>query len=210
MSRYNFQDRQNVINYIQNMKYKDLLEFYSYYFERGSAGRGSKREFLVDLAKSSDIKEVTEKLFRYINYKAPAYIYHFTNKQKFEQIQKDNKIKVNYEKLICCTDKEDFMYFNTNPNNVRITIDTRLISNPFILIRRRDPDDENYVKFESEWCIDFTNTNITGIRLDDLCIKAIDYSPASDYANKKQESKLSNKEKLVDATIKLLTENKTI
>ena len=26
MSRYNFQDRQNVINYIQNMKYKDLLE----------------------------------------------------------------------------------------------------------------------------------------------------------------------------------------
>lgn len=113
--------------------------------------------------------------------KIPEVIYHYTTIRKYNKIKEDNMIKVNGENLICCTSKDNFINFNTNPNIVRIQIDTKKLSKD-LTIKKRDETDPNYVEFENEWDIDFSNSKEKGLKLNQDGVK-VDFSLALNNSN---------------------------
>lgn len=108
----------------------------------------------------------------------PHILYHYTNIDKYKQILQDNKLEVNNDNLICCTEMNNFMNFKTNANIVRFEIDTTKLPK-YCIVRKRDKDDNNNVESENEWVIDFSSTELTGLDINNTQLfKSIDTSPA--------------------------------
>ena len=114
--------------------------------------------------------------------KFPQILYHYTIISKFINIKKENMLKTNKDNLICCTEKNNFLNFNNNPNIVRLEINTNYLPSN-VIVKRRDEKDKNYVAFEKEWIIDFTNSNIKGLKLDSPNLFKISYSPTLNEDN---------------------------
>lgn len=108
----------------------------------------------------------------------PHILYHYTNIDKYKQILQDNKLEVNNDSLICCTELDNFMNFQTNANIVRFEIDTTKLPK-YCIVRKRDKDDNNNVEAENEWVIDFSSTHLTGLNLNNTeLFRSINTSPA--------------------------------
>ena len=178
-SKYDFNSRNNIIELLNSLSYKEILDFYKQFYKANGEGTGreSKRQFLIDLVKNTeDIKEFRNNLLDWYSYKMPYQIYHFTTLEKTVSIIKDKKLYTNEENLICCSGKNNLMDFENNSNIVRFNIKTTQLP-PFLLVRRRDKDDKNNVEFEDEWVIDFSNVKYNYLSVEDISI-TIDYSPA--------------------------------
>lgn len=166
-NKYNFDDSNNIVELINSLTHKQVLNLYSYYtamYGESMAGRGSKRQYLLNMAQGSesDLAELRKFLREWFLDMAPYVVYYFTTKEDADKIIKEDKIEGDNNKLINCTDDENY---TNDPSMVRFDIPvTRL--NSFTLVRKRDKDDIiNNIYGDSEWLIDLSNLYYNYIKI---------------------------------------------